>query len=129
MWNQFMKEALKKQPLGTFRKPEPVVVEKPVLRGEYPETHTILYYVDPEDPTGPPPANPARISQFPKWEAAVQLWARNYLPPVDPNASSTDPNASSTPPMGSGTTPGEGETIPPIVPTVPPVPPAEDQPA
>ncbi|EKD49394.1 MAG: hypothetical protein ACD_63C00158G0002 [uncultured bacterium] len=34
--------------------------------------HCILYYVDKNDPNGPPPKNPAEDPQFKRWEAAVR---------------------------------------------------------
>lgn len=36
--------------------------------------HDILHWVDKDDPMGPPPSNPAKDSQYPHWEAAVQRW-------------------------------------------------------
>ncbi|MBI2631127.1 transglycosylase domain-containing protein [Candidatus Nomurabacteria bacterium] len=40
--------------------------------------HTILYWVDRDDITGPPPANPSSNPQFSHWEIPVQnWWARN----------------------------------------------------
>ncbi|MCR4256112.1 MAG: penicillin-binding transpeptidase domain-containing protein, partial [Candidatus Uhrbacteria bacterium] len=36
--------------------------------------HSILWFVDKNDPTGPPPSNPASDPQFGNWEAAVQAW-------------------------------------------------------
>jgi penicillin-binding protein 1C len=40
--------------------------------------HSILYWVDRSDPTGPPPANPSSNPQFSHWEIPVQnWWAKN----------------------------------------------------
>jgi penicillin-binding protein 1C len=36
--------------------------------------HTILYWVDKNNITGPPPANPSNDSQFSHWEIPVQNW-------------------------------------------------------
>jgi len=36
--------------------------------------HSILYWVDKKDPTGPPPANPASDPQYSHWEPMVQAW-------------------------------------------------------
>jgi len=37
--------------------------------------HSILYWVDKNDPLGPPPANPSSDSQFANWEKPVLDWA------------------------------------------------------
>ncbi|MES2436432.1 MAG: penicillin-binding protein [Patescibacteria group bacterium] len=39
------------------------------------EVHTILHYVDKNNPTGNPPANPASDSQYYLWETPVRNWA------------------------------------------------------
>jgi hypothetical protein len=61
---------------------------KPVLRGEWrggvdPETgqtisgvHSILYWVDKNDPLGPVPQNPLKDGQFLHWEIPVRAWAQ-----------------------------------------------------
>ncbi len=40
------------------------------------EVHSILYYVDKNDPRGPSPKNPAADSQFNLWESRIQAWAQ-----------------------------------------------------
>ncbi len=92
IWNSFLKEALREYPSETFEKPEPLVLPpKPMLNGQhefipvirgvaYPQTHSILYYVDRADPLGPPPDNPTTDPQFENWEAAVVDWARTTIP-------------------------------------------------
>ena len=49
---------------------------KPILRGVWDQgdIHNILYYVDKNDPLGPPPVNPDDDSQFTNWEIAVKAW-------------------------------------------------------
>ncbi|MCC2630989.1 MAG: putative penicillin-binding protein, partial [Candidatus Paceibacter sp.] len=37
--------------------------------------HSILYWIDKNDPKGPPPANPYADSQFELWEKPIQAWA------------------------------------------------------
>lgn len=54
----------------------------------YHQDHTILYYLNKDDLTGPAPADPNQDPQFANWEAAVQTWAakQNYSqekPPVE----------------------------------------------
>ncbi|MBI5404882.1 MAG: PBP1A family penicillin-binding protein [Candidatus Kerfeldbacteria bacterium] len=38
--------------------------------------HTILFYVDPEDPRGAAPKNPEKNPQFNAWESPIQAWAK-----------------------------------------------------
>lgn len=42
---------------------------------EFKEVHTILYYLNREDPLGTPPGDPGQDPMFNSWEAAVQRWA------------------------------------------------------
>jgi membrane carboxypeptidase/penicillin-binding protein len=80
IWSAFMKDALKEFPPETFTNPDPVIVEKPILQGQYlvnNQIHTILYYVNKDDPNGPPPANPASDSQFYNWETGISKWFLN----------------------------------------------------
>ncbi|MEO5635318.1 MAG: Ig-like domain-containing protein, partial [Candidatus Paceibacterota bacterium] len=51
-----------------FTPPE-TTVEKIVTN-----VHSILYWVDKNDPLGPPPANPANDPQFNHWEIPVRNW-------------------------------------------------------
>ena len=72
-----MKEALLAQPPQAFIKPDPLPASRPVFSGQYVQdgqAHSILYYVDKDDPTGPPPTNPYDDPQFERWETAVRAW-------------------------------------------------------
>ena len=40
--------------------------------------HTILHWVDPADPLGPIPTNPAQDSQYENWEHGVRRWFENW---------------------------------------------------
>ena len=81
MWHAYMNELLATLPDEKFEKPEEKDLSplKPVLRGEWQDAaggaHSILYYVDKNNPLGAPPANPANDPQFSHWEYAVQKWA------------------------------------------------------
>ncbi len=105
IWNQFMRNAVKGTKVEYFPAPAPVVTGKPALDGgldlrekviidrvsgklateftppEFREErsfgvpHSILYYVDKDNPQGPPPTNPAADPQFASWEASVAAWA------------------------------------------------------
>ena len=77
IWDAFMEEALKEYPPEAFTRPEPVAAQKPILAGNYAaggEIHSILYYVDRKNPTGPAPADPERDPQFENWESAIHAW-------------------------------------------------------
>ncbi|MBI5045601.1 MAG: transglycosylase domain-containing protein [Candidatus Niyogibacteria bacterium] len=105
MWNAFFKEALKSMPAENFIAPENPLAPKPVLRGEWrggrvylvdsvskklatdftpPELteekvltqiHSILYWLDKNNPLGPSPADPDSDPQFRMWEWPVRKWA------------------------------------------------------
>ncbi|MDO8435111.1 MAG: PBP1A family penicillin-binding protein [bacterium] len=104
IWNSFMRAALTGSPVESFQPAPPNDAWKPVLRGvgargrkikvdrisgklatewtpqetieerEYILPHTILYYVNKDDPRGPAPTNPGQDPHFSSWERAVQVW-------------------------------------------------------
>ncbi len=112
IWRAFMDAALEKALPEQFTKPLPVNVGKPILKGlwqggravvidkisgklataETPEEfrqeivtgepHTILYWVNRDDPLGPAPENPADDPQFRNWESALGAWLAIH--PVGP---------------------------------------------
>ncbi len=50
-----------------------------------PDPHTILYWIDPANPTGSKPADPtATSSQYSRWEAEFQSWIVNHPNIVPP---------------------------------------------
>jgi len=78
MWSAFLNKVLPMVPNETFNQPDPTNPAKPALAGQYVidnQIHSILYYVDKNDPTGPTPADPSRDPQFRNWETAVLNWA------------------------------------------------------
>ncbi len=106
IWQQYMSKALKGTPVENFTAPQPVKTGKPILDGElmpkqtvmidrssgllatsstpesmidireYATVHDTLFWVDRDDPRGPPPANPQNDPQYNSWEASVQEWAK-----------------------------------------------------
>jgi len=91
IWSNFMKKALKDQPLEPFTRPEDVSVKKPMLDGayvanytfagaSYPQIHDILFYIDKNDPRGPIPSEPQNDSQFENWEGPVRAWIAAHAP-------------------------------------------------
>ncbi len=103
IWNAFMKSALDGTPVESFTPPAIPVTGKPVLDGQmagttvtidkasgklateytppayretktFAEYHTILQYVDKNDPLGPPPADPTSDPYYQPWEAGILDW-------------------------------------------------------
>ena len=104
IWNRFMREAIAVREPGTFAGPDPITTDKPMLNGsfentevvrvnretgklasentppelieerEYKEVHSILYYVNRQDPLGAIPSNPAADPMFDRWEGSVRSW-------------------------------------------------------
>jgi 1A family penicillin-binding protein len=98
MWREFMDVALAKLPEESFTQPYIPTDVKPVLAGYYPNPtaaptssttpavpfadtynsiHSILHYIDRNDPQGPAPTNPASDGQYAYWEYGVQAWKQS----------------------------------------------------
>lgn len=114
MWRDFMDIALAKIPNESFVQPtKNLPGVKPILRGDYmnimqllqtlsesgaqidlsqiySNVHSILHFVDRNNPTGPEPVNPAVDPQYENWEYAVQRWKETTynlnLPPTETSA-------------------------------------------
>ncbi|MEY4723833.1 MAG: hypothetical protein RLZZ324_1346 [Candidatus Parcubacteria bacterium] len=143
IWNQFMRTALAGTPVEQFTPPQPVVTGKSVLDGnknaqvvlnidrvsgklatqytppEYVEQrgygvpHSILFFVNKDDPRGPVPEHPEQDPQFANWEAPVAAWAvgktfENSTPPTETD----DVHVPANFPTVSFVSPSEGATIP-----------------
>ncbi len=106
IWNEFMRHALEGTAIETFAEPDPILIEKSILRGvvapgvtvkidktsgklatadtpeefveerTYRQLHDTLFFIDKNDPQGPAPADPRVDPQFASWEEAVQKWAK-----------------------------------------------------
>ena len=104
IWHDFMINALKGVPKKYFNQPPPLLVDKSVLKGEWPEKiilkidkasgkiattstpetfieektfkvpHSILHYVDKANPLGLPPEHPENNPQYLRWEAGIKKW-------------------------------------------------------
>lgn len=88
MWHDFMEQALEKysSPSDSFTPPSPDPAYSslpPVLTGN-PNTnpslgiHSILYWVNKNDPRSGRPSNPAADPQFSYWDYAVQEWSGQH---------------------------------------------------
>jgi 1A family penicillin-binding protein len=104
IWHDFMAKVLGNTPAESFKTPDDYKTGKAILDGQIPQqivkvdkssgllatsstppelieersatvNHSILFYVDKNDPRGPIPVNPALDPQFNLWEEAVQKWA------------------------------------------------------
>lgn len=118
IWNAVMRFALQDKPVEAFTPPLPVITGKPILDGEsapsytvridrisgklatsetpptaieervYRAIHSILHYVNKDDPRGAAPENPVTDPQYENWEAGIKSWAvKNNIfvtePPTD----------------------------------------------
>lgn len=86
-WHEFMQYAITKNSnIEYFTKPQITAISKPMLNGQYINSiggslqiHSILFYIDKNNPLGPIPRNPANDSQFYNWEGPVIAWAQNNI--------------------------------------------------
>ena len=82
MWHEFIIRALKDIPVETFTKPDPNFSDKIMLNGQYTydsgsgnqEIHSILYYINKDDPLSTIPSNSINDPQFKNWESAVRRY-------------------------------------------------------
>ncbi|MBI4098524.1 MAG: PBP1A family penicillin-binding protein [Candidatus Magasanikbacteria bacterium] len=104
IWHAFMNRALEGKPVESFPPMPEIKTRKPILNGmdaggvpvkidrisgklateDTPEEvtqevifmqpHSILHYINKDDPTGPAPVNPAADPQYAGWEAGVRVW-------------------------------------------------------
>lgn len=114
IWKAFMVEALKNTPVEEFAPAPENEATKAILRGvvgggttlkinkltgriatsstpaelieerTYVPAHSILHYVDKDEPNGPIPEHPELDPQYTIWEAAIQDWLRRKRE-ADPN--------------------------------------------
>ena len=109
-WKEFMDYALEKIPDEKFSQPQiDLTGIKPIIRGEYIDSavlltkmndsgtttvnmgdilnniHSILYFVNKDDPRGPYPENPNNDGQYYNWEYAVQKWKNGTYGNLQPN--------------------------------------------
>ncbi len=122
LWRAFMDKALAKVPNESFPEPAPIPDDiKPVLRSNgyvvdasslvgnlpdnadvaslliamYENTHSILHFVNKDDPRGPYPTNPASDPQYYLWEYGVTAWKNGQFSNLlgAEIASSSDPDS------------------------------------
>ena len=77
IWRKTMEKLLKSRPAETFTKPSAMQGINPVLLGQFPpdqEPHSILHYIDKNNPLGAPPQNPAQDPLYPFLEESIKNW-------------------------------------------------------
>ncbi|MBU6214331.1 penicillin-binding protein [Patescibacteria group bacterium] len=110
MWHEAMSYALSKYPKTYFGEADPIFSSvPPMLQGNWRikdaagsiAPHDLLYWTDKNNPTGPPPSNPASDPQFAYWEYGIAAWYASHpelfggvmlpvpLTPDTPQAAST----------------------------------------
>ncbi len=84
MWRAVMIQALELVPDRNFPTPTVSTSTKAVLNGIWqgpststPSVHSILQWVNKNDPTGPVPSYPAADPQYNNWEYSVRNWAQD----------------------------------------------------
>lgn len=78
IWHKVMQKILESHPVETFTKPDPITNINPILLGQLPQgdpPHSILYYIDKNNPLGPPPQNPVSDPMYIYWEEGI----KNYI--------------------------------------------------
>ena len=132
IWKAFMSGALSGTPVEAFKEPDSTKTGKDVIDGVQPilgtmvidkrtgqpasintptefienknitDNHSILYYVDKNNPLGPVPTEPGNDPQFAGWESAIAEWVKknNQMmssnTPIDLTATSTATSTSSS---------------------------------
>ena len=82
LWRELMDKILPTITTESFMRPmqEDPSLLKPILRGELgSEIHSILYWIDRNDPRGPVPQDPSLDPQFQNWEYGVRLYYDRFM--------------------------------------------------
>lgn len=90
IWSAFMNATLPSFQSQLFPQPDPLSSTRPMINGQYittstsgsPQIHSILYYIDKNNPTQDPGPSydPHSDPQFQGWEASVIYWAEKNIP-------------------------------------------------
>ena len=106
IWQEFMRNSLVNTSAKEFTPPEPIIVDKPILKGQMPSEITleidkasnklatdltpdsqriqktfkkyypILYYLNKDNPQGPVPENPGLDPQYERWQQGIKDWLK-----------------------------------------------------
>ncbi len=79
IWNKVMAKILTSHQKESFNKPDLTPSKNPILDGIISDTepHSILHYINKNDPLGSKPQNPETDSQYLFWEAGIRDWLKN----------------------------------------------------
>ncbi len=100
MWHEIMNYEINRVPNIPFTNSDiPPDPQKPILQGNWQipgndgNIHNILYWVDRNNPTGPPPSNPYNDPEFQLWDPPVVQWAQQhgFMPGFQQNSATTSP--------------------------------------
>lgn len=141
IWNNYMKRVLGDTPVEQFKKPEIKTTNKPMLDGisgevtvkidkasgllateytpenyieekTFKEIHSILYYINKDNPLGDAPKNPSDDPQFMLWEDRILAWAnKNNLSTTTPPTEHDNVHKPENKPTISILSPQNKETI------------------
>ena len=81
IFHQFMEKALSKYPPRNFEKPKPILTKKPVLNGvvDWKNPHSILYYVQKDNPQSESNENSQTDIQYPAWEQGIKNFLKSQI--------------------------------------------------
>lgn len=76
LWRKVMEKLLSSHDAENFVEPELITDRNPALMGQLPvgDNNTILYYINKDNPNGPPPSNPSADPQYALWQIGINNW-------------------------------------------------------
>ncbi|MEK7658346.1 MAG: PBP1A family penicillin-binding protein [Patescibacteria group bacterium] len=76
IWRKVIEKIIKNHAVENFNPPDNIINKSPVLLGQLNsnDTNTILYYINKDDPLGPPPQNPNTDAQYNYWQQGINNW-------------------------------------------------------
>ena len=77
IWRKVMEKLLTSKAPENFTKPTYLQNTNPILLGQLPPgeaPHSILHYIDKDDPIAPPPQNPNQDPMYIFWEEGIKNW-------------------------------------------------------
>ena len=112
IWRKVMEKLLTTHPIENFTAPNPTPNTNPILLGQLPEgdpPHSILHYINKNNPQGPPPQDPSTDPFYAYWETAIQYYLGPVVPPEPENPEDLEN------PVPTPETPPEPPIVPPII--------------
>ncbi len=100
IWRKVMEKLLASRQKEDFTPPDKIENTNPILLGQLPQTeppHSILHYIDKNNPQNTSWPNPNTDPMYPFWETAVQNWVAAQFPPPPPDPFFPPPNSTDPP--------------------------------